>query len=842
MNTVTFTIDGRELTVPKGTMVLTAALANGIHIPNFCYHPLLKSVGSCRMCYVEIEGRRGMAVSCSAEATEGMVVNTDTEAVRKGRRAIIEFILANHPLDCPTCDKGGECDLQDLTFAHGLDGSRFDFQKARFVDEGMTTTFDDLKIGPEIVLNRNRCILCYKCVRANKEAFGEWDLGAFERGNITQINAAPGQQVDNPFSGNLVEICPVGALTNSDWRYQVRVWLTNTVDTVCPYTSSGSNIKLYYQKSRDRIFRSTSRPNDSIDDGWIADITRYGYQVAVSEERLKTPLIKKDGKQVKATWAEALSLIDKRIREIRKEKGSVCMGGLISPDQDSRTLYSFNKFIRKTIGSNNVDYRQRYRMLPTDCDNNYYVLTSQCPTIADIDKSDTIVTFGSDLLREHPNEYLRIRKAVTTRQAEYFTLTPYEVKTADVATAQLVYHPGTEEVALIAIGLAAIEENLVDSSLASEFKSKVTPSSLPEALSISGLEETDVRQLARNLAGTRNLTFFGGELISQSSDREIIASAMVNLIKLMKLSDKGQVAILPYAANSKGAEKLGIMPALHPELKKRLSTNWNGLPEATPCAADRMIRNMKKEELDGIFLIGTNPVMLYPDRGFVKEGLERLDFLVVADQFETETTALADVVLPLSSWAEFSSSYVNLEGNSQKTERAIKPRYESKPGFEILALMAEKMGEPLFESERQMDDEITELLTADVRSPLPAEMTEVRHTTEKANEAYPIVMYVGDDAHHRGHLSEKCHSLVNFCSEAYVELSKKLATELKIKDGDSIRLESEIGKIVLRAKISEFIKGKIVFVPDNFSSNPINTIIMRKKRVDRVKLSPVAGL
>lgn len=212
VETVTFTIDGRTATVAKGTTVLQAALGMGIDIPFFCWHPKLKPVGACRMCYVEIEKMPKLQVSCATECTNGMIVFTNSDKVKQGRKAVIEFTLLNHPLDCPTCDKGGECDLQNLTFAHGYDDSRFEFNKLRKIEDNVGTTFDDIKIGPEIMLNRNRCILCYKCVRANKEAFGEYDLGAFERGNHTEINSAPGQQVDNPFSGNLVEICPVGAL------------------------------------------------------------------------------------------------------------------------------------------------------------------------------------------------------------------------------------------------------------------------------------------------------------------------------------------------------------------------------------------------------------------------------------------------------------------------------------------------------------------------------------------------------------------------------------------------------------------------------------------------------
>ena len=839
-HTVTLTIDGQAITVPKGTTVLQAARDNGIDIPTFCWHPKLKSVGACRMCYVEIEKMPKLQVSCATEAMEGMVVYTDSDTVKRGRKAVLEFILLNHPLDCPTCDKGGECDLQNLTFAHATDDNRFDFQKYRFIDPGMTTTFDDKRIGPEIMLNRNRCILCYKCVRSNKEAFGEYDLGIYERGNTAEINAAPGQQVDNPFSGNLVEICPVGALTNTDWRYKIRVWLTQQASSICPFTSSGTNIKFYLERHKNKIFRVTSRCDDDIDDGWLADVTRYGYQIANSEERLQTPLIKKEGKQVPATWEEALGVIEKRINEIKGEKGCVCIGGIVASHLDNTTMHSFNKFIRKSIGSNNIDYRTDYRMLPVDTQNHFAAMCAQPKKIADIDTSDVIVSFGSDMIREHPNEYLRMRKAYNFSSARIFSLSPYGVKSADIASLEMVYNVGTDEVALNALCQAAVEENLVEPSIAESLKGKLKPATLAESAKICGLEVSALKALARALAEAKKVTFFAGEHIKRSLHREAIAAAMCNVNTVFGIAKKGQIGILPRHANSCGAEKLGLAPEPHPAVKAELAKMWNGLPEAIPCTTDKMMANMKKEEVNGFFIIGANPVMLYPDREFASEGLEKVDFLVVADMFETETTALADVVLPLASWAEYGGDYVNLESKLQRTERAIKPKYESKPGYEIVSLMAERLGEPLFESERVRDEEMVHLMKLNTKVDAPAEIVPVEFTAEEPEEEFPVPLFVCDDAHHYGHLTEKTTSLVNFCAEAYIETSPALAEKYELSDGDSVRVESPVGKIIVPLRISDHMDNEVVVIPRNFSSTQVNSLLMRKRRIDRVKLSKVA--
>ncbi|MDD3731320.1 MAG: NADH-quinone oxidoreductase subunit NuoG [candidate division Zixibacteria bacterium] len=838
--TVTLTIDGLTVTVPRGYTVLEAARSIGINIPTFCWHPKLKPVGACRICYVEIEKFPKLQVSCATVAMDGMVVHTNTDQVKNGRRAVLEFILLNHPLDCPTCDKGGECDLQNLTFAHGLDDSRFAFQKYRFVDDDMTTTFDDKRIGPEIILNRNRCILCYKCVRANKEAFGEYDLGAYERGNITEINAAPGRQVANPFSGNLVEICPVGALTNTDWRYKIRVWLTKTTPSICNFSSSGTNILFYKEDHKNKIYRVTSRRNDDIDDGWLADITRYSYQVITSDERLIKPLIKKEGKQVPATWEEALEVIKKRLNEIKDKKGGVCIGGLASPSLDNASLYSFAKFLRRTFNSNKLDYRQDYRMLPKDTANNYSILASQPFKIAGIDDSDVIVTFATDLLREHQNEYLRVRKAFNFKKARIFVANPYAVKTADVAELEMVYKVGTDEIFINAVCLAALEENLVACPDRADLKKKIKPSSLKDAAEQCGVAPETIKIMARALAEGKKVTFIAGELLTRCRDREIIASALCNLNRLFGLNRKGQIAVLARYANSMGAVKLGISPEPVPALKKELEKIWSGLPDTEAYNTDTMLVHMKKEEINGFIIMGANPVMLYPDREFVKESLEKLDFLVVCDLYETETTALADVVLPLAGWAEYAGDYINLEGCRQHAEQALKPRFEAYPGYEILEMIADKFEKKLFSSTEERESEIDRLLKVDTTLPWPDGFVEVKTAEIEIEKDYPLALFLCDDPHHCGHLTEKANSLVNFCGEAYIEMAEEQARAYNLNEGDSVRLESPIGKIIVPLKISEHLDNQVVLVPRNFTSHPVTSLLMRKRRIDWVRISKVA--
>jgi NADH-quinone oxidoreductase subunit G len=372
------------------------------------------------------------------------------------------------------------------------------------------------------------------------------------------------------------------------------------------------------------------------------------------------------------------------------------------------------------------------------------------------------------------------------------------------------------------------------------FQRSVAPNSLKDALAICGLTEPDVRSVAKALAGGKKLTVFAGELVSRSKERERIAAALCNLNVLFGLADRGQIAALARYANSKGAQKLGLLPEPAPAIKAELAALWGGLPEAEPCTLDKIMANMRKEEVDGFIVMGANPVMLYPEREFVKEALERLDFLVVADLFETETTELADVVLPLASFAEYPGDYVNLEGRVQGAEPALKPRHESKPGYEILELLARKMDAELFADEAERDSEITRLLAVDSSSPLPSDPAEVRFEPEEHDDEYPVVLIVNDDPHHCGHLTEKTASLVNFCGEAYAEMSPELAEQYGLTNGSSVRIESPGGKIVLPVRISDHIDTQVVIVPRNFASTPVNALLQRKQRLDYVKLSKAA--
>lgn len=331
----TLTIDGKEITVDQGTSVINAAEQAGIYIPRYCYHPGLTIAGSCRMCLVEVEGMPKLQISCHLEAQDGMKVRTDTDRVKKARQGMLEFLLSNHPLDCPVCDQSGECDLQNFYMEYGLYQSRF-LENKRM---GKKAT----PIGPHVMLDQERCILCTRCVRFTEEITGTCELGLFNRGSKSVIDLVPGKTLDNPYSGNVIDICPVGALTEREFRFQCRVWYLSEHDSICPGCSRGCNISIHYNKRKAhkaggrRVMRIKPRFNAEINQWWICDRGRFGY-LFIDQERIESPQIMNDSELKQAGWEEVLKKSSEMIAAADLKQGGKGIGVIFSPSQTNEEL------------------------------------------------------------------------------------------------------------------------------------------------------------------------------------------------------------------------------------------------------------------------------------------------------------------------------------------------------------------------------------------------------------------------------------------------------------------------------------------------------------------------
>jgi NADH-quinone oxidoreductase chain G len=676
---VSLTIDGKQVTVEEGTTILKAAEKLGIEIPTFCYHDKLEAVGACRMCLVEVEKMWKLQVACATPVTEGMVVMTDTPKVKSARKGVLEFLLINHPLDCPVCDKGGECELQNLVFKHGSDRSRYVEEKRRFVVDPQAK-YDDLSMGRQIVRNMNRCILCRKCVRFIYQIAGETDLGTFGRASKSEINVLPEIPMDNPYSGNAVEICPVGALTSKSFRYRTRVWQLKETPSVCSLCGDGCNINIWSKD--DQIYRITSRRNDFVDEGFLCDKGRFGFAEVNDPNRLTQPLIRRNGKLQPAERDEAVELISSKLTAAKKQFGPDSIYGVGSSRLTNEDNYVFQKFFRTVLGTNNVDCRVNSKSLLPGLDSSGKPVGME-NTIEDIERAKLIFVFGCDLEVEHPIINLRVIKSVRKGNALVLA-NPETSHLARFAKDELIYTKGKE----IAF-LDAILQKLGG-------KSEQTGSA-------AGIAAEEIARLAQTLKEAESVLILCGRQTVEHPDNLQLVERLRDLLRSSGHQGKDGcgVNLLWTECNSQGAMDSGVLPDRLPgyvALSDRRAVNqveqiWQAkVPSKPGFDFNGMLEAAAKGYVKAVYIAGADPVNGYPDGKQVKEALGKVSFLVVQDVFLTDTAKLAHVVLPGASFAEKDGTFTNVERRVQKLTKAFDPLAGCKADWDIICKLAQAMG------------------------------------------------------------------------------------------------------------------------------------------------------
>jgi len=702
---VTLTIDNKQVTVEEGTTILKAAEKLGIEIPTFCYHDKLEAVGACRMCLVEVEKTPKLQIACATMVTEGMVVKTDTPQVARARKGVLEFLLINHPLDCPVCDKGGECELQNLVFKFGSDKSRFVEEKRRYVADP-NARYDDLSIGTHIMRNMNRCILCRKCVRFISEIAGQTDLGTFRRGSKTEINVLPDIPLGNPYSGNVVEICPVGALTSKSFRYKTRVWQIKTTPSICPNCADGCNIKIWAKD--ERIYRFTSRRNDEVDEGFLCDKGRFGFEFVNIPDRLRHPLIKKNGKLTETTWDEAIEFVASNLRKIKREAGPEALAGVGSPRLTNEEGYLFQKLFRSVIGTNNVDHRVNSKnLLPSPDLNSKIRVFGMTNSISQIENAKLLFVLGCDLEREHPIINLKVIKA-KRKGSTLLIANPASTRLSRFAQNELLYNKGTEAELLKGVIREIIEGKLYDSTKAGfgahvieDIGRKVSPFEIHKVSQNTGISAEKVRALANDLnRKDSTIILCGTEIIDHPQNIEII-DLLFDLLRLIGQSNNNNsgINLLWENCNSQGALDCGVLPDRLPgyvSVSEKPGMNFN-----------QMLETISQGKVKGMYIAGVDPLIEYPDRNFARSSIEKLNFLVVQDIFLNETAKLADAVLPGVSFAEKEGTFTNVERRVQRLKKAFDPLADSKADWQIFCILAKTMGQEfVYACPRQIFEEL----------------------------------------------------------------------------------------------------------------------------------------
>ncbi len=667
-NLVHLTIDDIPVAVPPGTLVWAAARQIGIEIPIYCYHPKMPPLGACRMCFVEIEKMpKPPQTACTTPVSEGMIVHTKTDKVKKARRGTLEFLLINHPLDCPICDKGGECDLQDFTLRYGPGGTRFDQYKRHYPKP--------VPVSDRVMLDRERCILCQRCTRFSSEISMDNGLVMISRGYRMEVGTAPEHAFDSIFSGNTVEMCPVGALTASAYRFKARPWELKRIPSVCNNCSVGCNARVDVRV--DKVMRLMSRKNDAIDDGWLCDRGRWGFEFVNSPQRLRTPLIRHGGTLQPATWDEALYMIASRLRLIVDKHGARAIGGIGSTRTTNEEAYLFQKLLREALGTPNIDHHHGYFPGPRD------TLSGQpwrmTNSIADIEKAAHIVLISSDPYERQPILNLRIKKAMKGG-AKIYIINEGETELDRFAAEKISIPQDGTGIATKLLLHYALNDEAVRANQYEEICTRVAQydESLSAAEQSFGDKTTSqLQSLAHTIAMSEGALLLYDEMATLAQGSEDLAVDIQALAYVTNNINRPGSGVGPLFedANSLGARDMGLLP--------------DALPGYRPAAEQGLTYDemLSSPDIRALYVMGANPLR------HVSQLPPNLELLIVQDIAPTETAQRADIVLPAVSFAEKDGSMTNVDSHVQRIVHALRPLPGAKADWEILTLLANQLGQ-----------------------------------------------------------------------------------------------------------------------------------------------------
>jgi NADH-quinone oxidoreductase subunit G len=627
---VTITIDGREVPAVEGEMLHDAARKGDVEIPYFCYEPKLGDpVGACRMCLVEIEGIPKLQTSCSTPVREGMVVHTRTEQVKEAQSSVVEFLLVNHPLDCPVCDKGGECPLQDISYGWGPGKSRVIDEKRHFEKP--------IELSPLVAIDRERCILCYRCVRFSQEISEDAQLQLIERGDRTYVGTFDDRPYVAPFQGNITDICPVGALTNYTYRFRARPWDIEHAGSVCTICPSQCNVSFTVRD--EKVKRVISRDNHEVDDGWLCDRGRYGFEMFDAPERVRGPRLKGG----EAGWEQALEAITAGLL------GADGRVAAIVGDASNEEGFLLQRLVREALGSPHLDSRPSRG--PGAAVLRQLAEPAVSAKVRDIDEADAILVLGTDPLHSSPILDLRVRKAIRRNAAKLVVAT--ERPTA--------LDGGAEAIARYAPGQAA------------HFVSEL-------AAAIGGADNV-AGPVAETLRDAEKVVVIWGERIAREDGA---AEALLDVAKATGMAEADGAGLLeiPDTTNARGLREVGCLPDAGP-----------GLAETTTGLSTEEIRSaLISGELTGLILFGADPLRDFPDTPAWEEALTAADFVVSFSMHENTTTGKADVVLPLETHAEKDGTVTHPDGRLQRVRPSASRPGDIRPNIQVLSELAAGLG------------------------------------------------------------------------------------------------------------------------------------------------------
>jgi NADH-quinone oxidoreductase subunit G len=623
---VTVTLNGHEAQAAKGRLLIDFAEELGVYVPRFCYHPGMKSVAVCRMCLVKVEGSKKLLPACATPIVDGMVVDTVDKDAVDAQEGMLEFLLINHPLDCPICDRAGECPLQDQTYKHGPGSSRY--------IEPKRTYEKALEISDLVVLDRERCVLCWRCVRFSDEVAGDAFIQLVDRGAGTQVLTFKDDPFDSYFSGNTIQICPVGALLSKPYRFVSRPWDLTSAPSVCSYCSVGC--PLTNEARAEKVVRCQALPNENVNDFWVCDKGRFGYHYVSSEERLDNPLVRNRSEEFEvATWGRALDEVSRRL------EGAARIGIIAGAHLTTEDAFAIGKLAKKTLHTADVDSRLQDAGAPYERAIAFGGVAGSTATINDLQSARAIVWVGPDPKEVLPVLYLKVRSAVVDSGAKLIVVSPRRISLDAIAT-HVVRCDAGQEVKML--------EDLA-----------------------WGLDTSIARDMGDPL-----VVCWGPA--SPGRDEHTVFDALLAVAR----NGNGKLLMCPPHAGSQGMIDMGVHPALDPGYvaSARRGRDTRGILEAAAAG-----------DLDALLLFGADPIADFPDADLATRALESGVFTVAVELFPTESVARADVVFPSTAYAEREGTLTNLERRIQKLEPLTAPPGSSDEPWRICLRIASRLGD-----------------------------------------------------------------------------------------------------------------------------------------------------
>ncbi|MFJ3934188.1 MULTISPECIES: NADH-quinone oxidoreductase subunit G [unclassified Streptomyces] len=804
---VTLTIDGVEISVPKGTLVIRAAEQLGIEIPRFCDHPLLDPAGACRQCIVEVEGQRKPMASCTITCTDGMVVRSQltSPVAEKAQQGVMELLLINHPLDCPVCDKGGECPLQNQAVSHGQAESRF---------EGRKRTYEKpVPLSTQVLLDRERCVLCARCTRFSQQIAGDPMIELVERGALQQVGTGEGDPFQSYFSGNTIQICPVGALTSAAYRFRSRPFDLVSSPSVCEHCAGGCATRTDHR--RGKVMRRLAAEDPEVNEEWVCDKGRFGFRYAQQRDRLTTPLVRgESGELEPASWPEALRAAAEGLGAARG-RAAVLTGGRLTVED----AYAYAKFARVALDTNDIDFRARAHsaeeadFLAAHVAGRGRDLSGDAVTYTALEQAPAVLLAGLEAEEEAPGVFLRLRKAHRKHGQRTFALATHATRGLTKAGGTLLpAAPGTETEWLDALASGVgLDERGAEAA---------------EALRAEG----SVLLVGERLAG--------------------VPGALTAALRTAAATG-ARLVWIPRRAGERGAVEAGALPSLlpggrpatDPRAREETAEAWRvrELPHRYGRDTGQILTAAATGELAALLVAGVEVADL-PDPARAREALDAVGFLVSLELRPSEVTERADVVLPVAAVAEKAGSFLNWEGRVRMFEAALKP---------------EQMTRRLAPSDTRVLHMLADAL--DVHFALPdlravrAEMDRLGRwdgprAAEPAESGRPLPRPAEGEAVLAGHRLLLDHGLLQQGDEALAgtrhpalaRLSPATAAEAGVRDGDELEVSGPAGSVRLPLAVTEELPDRVVWLPMNSVGGGV-TDGTGARPGELVRVAPTAG-